>query len=52
MIFHMSAVITGGIISGMSISARDRAAPRDARVQEQRDRQPEPDLDRPPRRSA
>ena len=45
MIFHISAVITGGIINGSSISARITAAPRDAAVQEQRHRESQPDLD-------
>ena len=45
MIFHISAVITGGIISGSSISARIAPRPGMRAMQEQRDREPEPDLD-------
>ena len=45
MIFHISAVITGGIINGRSISARIAARPGMRRMQEQRDGEPQPDLD-------
>ena len=45
MIFHISAVITGGIIKRQQHQRADRAAPGDARVQEQRHREPQPDLD-------
>ena len=49
MIFHISAVITGGIISGSSISARITLRPGMRAMQEQRHREPQPDLDaRPP----
>ena len=45
MIFHISAVITGGIINGSSISARITLRPGMRAVQEQRHREPQPDLD-------